>query len=162
MKNLFKKIALALTLTLTTMFVTPTVKANAKINGIYRQAAVKKVLAAPRYTQTTYDVYLTKESAIQLANKLSVGSKEGIITFFAGFLPYAMFPALTVFVGQCNRNSAVEKIRAQTDKGYNVKFRIIHNSYTNTYNYAAFYWDGKTLDYSVISGEKIKETRLYK
>ncbi|WP_321835730.1 hypothetical protein [Clostridium butyricum] len=132
------------------------------IGGTYREATVKKTLSAPRYSQLTYDVYLTKKNAITLANKMAVSDVETIVTFFAGWLPHAMFPSLAVFIGQCNRNSAATKIRAQTDEGNNVRFRIIHNSYTNTYNYAVSYWDGSTLDYSVVTGEKIQETRLFK
>ena len=162
MKKILKKIALTLSLVLNVILIAPSIKTEAKIHGIYREASVKKVLAAPRFSQTTYDLYLTNSSAIQLANKFSVSSKETIITFFAGFLPHAMFPSLALFIGQCNRNSAAAKIRTHTDKGHNVKFRITHNSYTNTYNYAAFYWDGNTLDYNVVSGEKIKKTILYK
>ncbi|MEG1312642.1 MAG: hypothetical protein RSD47_11665 [Romboutsia sp.] len=135
---------------------------NKAIAGRYCDGTVKKILSAPSFTQTTYDMYLTVGTARELAGKLEVGTIEAIATFIGGWLPHAFFPVTLIFANQLNRATTASNIRKFTDNNNSVRLRIVNSNVSSTYLYKVDYWDGINLDYSVSAGERVVETILSK
>lgn len=125
----------------------------------YHEASICSYLVnVPRFSQTTYDLYLTAESARKLANKFDTTNTEMIATFLASFIPYTGGASLIILLKQLNRGEIANNIRGIANYGKHIKFRIIENSYGTFY--AVWEWDGSTLEYRVSNTEKIKYTQL--
>lgn len=125
----------------------------------YQEATVKMVLVDNyRYNQTTYDLYLTVANARSMANKFDVSSTETIATFIAGLIPGMQVPSAVILVGQLKRSQVASDIRSYTDFDKQVRVRFIESSYGKFYK--VIYWDGRTLDYTMSSSEKVAYTQL--
>lgn len=129
-----------------------TTSSNTTIPSPYNEAVVEKVLFAPRFGQRTTTFYLTNKSGKEVAQSLDFNFKENFILLLAGFIPY-FGPVIAVggFFSTARDLNLARKIRDQTDDDYDVQWSAIDNQYGTFY--AADYWNGRTIDLSVIDSD---------
>lgn len=129
-----------------------TASTSTRIPSPYNEAVIEKVLSAPRFGQRTTTYYLTTKSGMDLAKSLDFNFRDNFILLLSGFIP-KVGPVISVggFFASARDADLARKIRDQTDKGYNVEWSATKNQYGTFY--AADYWNGSTIDLSVINSD---------
>lgn len=121
----------------------------ASIPSRYTEAVVQKVLSSPRFGQTTTDTYLRRSTALDLIDSLDFNFVENFVYFLAGFTP--VVGGVVAFFGFFNSARSADlaaKLKVQTKAGNNAVWTHIDNSYGKFH--AVTYWDGRTIDLSLI------------
>lgn len=129
------------------------------LNQKYSGATVEKLLTAPSFSQTTWDIYMSVSEGRKMASKISVGDGETVATFFAGFLPKMQIPSIIALISQMNRSSVARDIRKFTDRNLKVRLRIIKSRYGTLYRVDQ--WGGLYLD-NKLTNLKVSKERIVK
>lgn len=107
---------------------------------------LERVESAPRYSQTTYQYYLTCEEGRQFAKKIPMTKAKGLALFLVSLVeaPYgAMVSGATLIYGW-RQSDLCDKIREYTDDSKSVKINVVNSTYGTFYG--VFEWDGRNVD----------------
>lgn len=120
-----------------------------------------------RFGQQTNDYYLTVSEARNLASKFDIkpwaSARNYGISYLVGRYCNG---AVGTAIGLADLMSTLQsadigrKIRSYTDKNQRVRYRVIKTNYGTFY--AVNYWNGKTIDLSVVSGKEKVVHKHYK
>lgn len=120
-----------------------------------------------RFGQQTNDYYLSVSQGRELASKFDIkpwssARNSGIAYLVGKYCSGAVGTAigLSDLMSTLQAADIGSKIRSYTDKDQRVRYRVIKSTYGTFY--AVNYWDGRTLDLSVVSGKEKVEHKHYK
>ncbi|MGL5716071.1 MAG: hypothetical protein ACRCXT_14585 [Paraclostridium sp.] len=133
-----------------------------------RAEVVKKLTdTVGRFGQQTNDYYLTVSQGKELASKFDIKPWASARNFGISYLVGKFCSgSVGTAIGLADLMSTLQsaeigkKIRSYTDKNQRVRYRVIKTNYGTFY--AVNYWDGKTIDLSVVSGKEKVVHKHYK
>lgn len=133
-----------------------------------RAEVVKKLTdTVGRFGQQTNDYYLTVSQGKELASKFDIKPWTSARNFGISYLVGKFCSgSVGTAIGLADLMSTLQsaeigkKIRSYTDKNQRVRYRVIKTNYGTFY--AVNYWDGKTIDLSVVSGKEKVVHKYYK
>lgn len=123
----------------------------------YNNAAVRTLLAAPRYSQTNTLYYFTKDNANIYAMSFDTSTAAAFAGWISGFIPkIGPAIALTFTVAATSRAEIATKIRNLTNANKNVRINCASSSFGTFYG--VFEWSGRSIETHKIYSDGTTET----